>query len=146
MPDLVWSTVARDSWARPLAALDEVGLDEVVPVISLAKREEEIFRAGPRLSRCAWTATIPPASCCNGCATRPTGSPSASTGRRRSARTTDSLLDELPGVGEKRKPAILQHFGSPERFLQASARSSRRCPGLPGKVAREIYDYVHKTG
>jgi excinuclease ABC subunit C len=66
--------------------------------------------------------------------------------RRRSAQTTDSLLDGLPGVGGKRKSAILRHFGSPERFLQASREELEAVPGLPGKVAREVYDYVHKTG
>ena len=57
-----------------------------------------------------------------------------------------SLLDQLPGVGEKRKKAIVQHFGSPERFLQASREELEAVPGLPGKVAREIHAYVHKTG
>jgi excinuclease ABC subunit C len=49
-------------------------------------------------------------------------------------------------VGDKRKKAIVQHFGSPERFLDASREELEAVPGLPGKVAREIYAYVHKTG
>ena len=65
---------------------------------------------------------------------------------KRSASTTVSLLDQLPGVGEKRKRAIVQHFGSPERFLQASREELEAVPGLPGKVARDIHAYVHKTG
>jgi len=40
----------------------------------------------------------------------------------------------------------VQYFGSPERFLQASREELEAVPGLPGKVAREIYAYVHKTG
>ena len=55
-------------------------------------------------------------------------------------------LNKLPGVGPKRKKAIVQHFGSPERFLEASREELEAVPGLPGKVAREIYAYVHKTG
>ena len=65
---------------------------------------------------------------------------------KRAASTTLSLLDQLPGVGEKRKKAIVQHFGSPERFLQASREELEAVPGLPGKVARDIHAYVHKTG
>ena len=65
---------------------------------------------------------------------------------RRMARTTQSLLDQLPGIGEKRKKAIIKHFGSPERFLEASREEVEAVPGLPGKVAREVYAYVHKTG
>ena len=65
---------------------------------------------------------------------------------RRMAKTTLSLLDQLPGIGDKRKKAIINHFGSPERFLEASREELEAVPGLPGKVAREVYAYVHKTG
>jgi len=40
----------------------------------------------------------------------------------------------------------VQHFGSPERFLDATREELEAVPGLPGKVAREIYAHVHKTG
>jgi excinuclease ABC subunit C len=63
---------------------------------------------------------------------------------RRDRAMTRSILDELPGVGPTRKRLLLQHFGSPERFLQASREELEAVPGLPGKVAREIHDYVHK--
>ena len=65
---------------------------------------------------------------------------------RRGARTTASIFDGLPGVGEKRKRALVQHFGSPDRFLQASRDEIEAVPGMPGKVAREVYAFVHKTG
>jgi excinuclease ABC subunit C len=55
-------------------------------------------------------------------------------------------LNQLPGVGEKRKQAILRHFGSPARFLEATMEELEGVPGLPGRVAREVYAYVHKTG
>jgi excinuclease ABC subunit C len=58
---------------------------------------------------------------------------------------TRSVLDELPGVGPARKRLLLNHFGSPERFLTASREELTAVPGLPGKVARDIYDYVHKV-
>ena len=41
---------------------------------------------------------------------------------RRDRAMTRSILDDLPGVGPARKRSILQHFGSPERFLRASRR------------------------
>src|SRR5919198_2609180 len=63
---------------------------------------------------------------------------------RRDKAMTRSILDELPSVGPTRKRLLLQHFGSPERFLQASREELEAVPGLPGKVAREIHDYVHK--
>ena len=57
---------------------------------------------------------------------------------------TRSILDDLPGVGPARKRLILQHFGSPERFLEAS-RDDEAVPGLPGKVARDVHAYVNKV-
>ncbi|MBC7294711.1 MAG: hypothetical protein H5T84_11565, partial [Thermoleophilia bacterium] len=42
--------------------------------------------------------------------------------------------------------AIIQHFGSPERFLNATLEELESVPGLPGKVAREVHAYVHKMG
>jgi excinuclease ABC subunit C len=65
---------------------------------------------------------------------------------RRDRAMTRSILDDLPGVGPARKRAILQHFGSPERFLRAGREELEAVPGLPGKVAREIHAYVHKAG
>jgi excinuclease ABC subunit C len=63
---------------------------------------------------------------------------------RRDRAMTRSILDDLPGVGPTRKRVLLQHFGSPERFLQASREELEAVPGLPGKVARDIHEYVHK--
>ncbi|MFL5866968.1 MAG: helix-hairpin-helix domain-containing protein, partial [Thermoleophilaceae bacterium] len=64
---------------------------------------------------------------------------------RRDKEMTRSVLDDLPGVGPARKRLILQHFGSPERFLEASREELEAVPGLPGKVARDIHAYVNKV-
>jgi excinuclease ABC subunit C len=64
---------------------------------------------------------------------------------RRDRSMTRSVLDELPGVGPARKRQILKHFGSPERFLEASRDELESVPGLPGKVARDIHEYVNKV-
>jgi excinuclease ABC subunit C len=57
-----------------------------------------------------------------------------------------SILDELPGVGPARKRSLLRHFGSPERFLKATREELEAVPGLPGKVARQIHEQLHRTG
>jgi len=64
---------------------------------------------------------------------------------RRDKDMTTSILDELPGVGPARKRALLQHFGSPEAFLAASREELESVPGLPGKTARELYTFLHRT-
>jgi excinuclease ABC subunit C len=65
---------------------------------------------------------------------------------RRDRAMTGSVLDELKGVGPVRKRALLQHFGSPERFIAASREELEMVPGLPGKVAREIHEQLNRTG
>jgi excinuclease ABC subunit C len=65
---------------------------------------------------------------------------------RRDRAMTASLLDELPGVGPVRKRALLAHFGSPDAILTASREELEAVPGLPGKLAREMYRELHKTG
>jgi excinuclease ABC subunit C len=65
---------------------------------------------------------------------------------RRDQAMTGSVLDELKGVGPARKRAFLRHFGSPERFLAASREELEAVPGVPGKLAREIHEQLHRTG
>ncbi len=65
---------------------------------------------------------------------------------RRDRAMTASILDELPGVGPARKRALLNHFGSPDAILMASREELEAVPGIPGKLAREMYRELHKTG
>jgi excinuclease ABC subunit C len=65
---------------------------------------------------------------------------------RRDRAMTGSVFDELRGVGPVRKRALLQHFGSPDRFLAASREELEAVPGVPGKVAREIHEQLNRTG
>ncbi len=65
---------------------------------------------------------------------------------RRDKAMTGSLLDELRGVGPKRKRALLDHFGSPERLVAASREELEAVPGIPGKLARDIHRQLNKAG
>jgi len=65
---------------------------------------------------------------------------------RRDRAMTGSVLDELPGIGPARKRALLQHFGTPERFLAATREELEAVPGLPGKVGREIHEQLNRIG
>jgi excinuclease ABC subunit C len=65
---------------------------------------------------------------------------------RRDRAMTGSVLDELKGIGPARKRALLQHFGSPERFLAASREELESVPGVPGKVGREIHEQLNRIG
>ena len=65
--------------------------------------------------------------------------------QRRDAAMTTSILDDLPGIGAARKRTLLNHFGSPEAILAASREQLESVPGLPGKTARELYAFLHRT-
>jgi excinuclease ABC subunit C len=65
---------------------------------------------------------------------------------RRDRAMTTSILDDLPGIGPARKRTLLNHFGSPEGVLAASREELEAAPGLPGKTARDIWSYLHRTG
>jgi excinuclease ABC subunit C len=65
-------------------------------------------------------------------------------GRRDRGMLSGSVLDELSGIGPARKRALLQHFGSPERFLAATREEMEAVPGLPGKVGREIHEQLNR--
>ena len=66
--------------------------------------------------------------------------------QRRDARARESIFDELPGVGPARRRALIRHFGSAERFLDATQEELEGVPGIPAKTARAIYAQLHKAG
>ena len=126
VPNLVVIDGGKGQLSAALAAMRQFDLPRVA-VIALAKREEEVFlpdRADPivldrgspglqllqriRDEAHRVRARLPPAA-------------AGSTAR-------ESILDALPGVGPARRRALLRHFGSPERLLAASPRSSRVSP------------------
>ena len=57
---------------------------------------------------------------------------------------TKSSLDEIPGVGEKRKKALLSHFKNIEDIKKASVEELSMVEGLNKSVAENIYDYFRK--
>jgi excinuclease ABC subunit C len=66
--------------------------------------------------------------------------------QRRDSKARESIFDTIPGVGPARRRALLQHFGSAERFLAATQEELEGVPGIPQKTARSIYAQLHKAG
>lgn len=62
----------------------------------------------------------------------------------RSKRAQASVLDGIQGVGEKRKQALVQHFGGLQALLSASQESIQNVPGISAKLAAEIYNKLHE--
>jgi excinuclease ABC subunit C len=142
-PGLVVIDGGKGQLGAALRGMAAAGIDDV-PIVSLAKRHEDVYVPGR---------------------SDPVILPEGSAGLRvlqairdeahrfalkhhrgrRDKGMTGSILDALPGIGPSRRAAILRHFGSPERFLQASIDELAGVPGLPPKVARDVYDRLHKT-
>ncbi len=57
-----------------------------------------------------------------------------------------SPLDRVPGIGAKRKKALLLHFGSARGVVEAGLKDLEQVPGVSQKVARHLYDHFHEQG
>ena len=57
-----------------------------------------------------------------------------------------SVLDDIPGVGEKRKLALYKEFGSIAAIREATEEELCRVPGIGQARAKEIYDSIHSGG
>ncbi len=55
-----------------------------------------------------------------------------------------SVLDEVPGIGAKRKKALLLHFGAAKAVARAGLADLEAVEGISKAVARKIYDHFHK--
>src|SRR5205085_1665648 len=51
---------------------------------------------------------------------------------------SESILDEFPSIGERRKAALLKKFGSVQRIRAASVEQISAVPGFGGKAAAEL--------
>ena len=56
-----------------------------------------------------------------------------------------SALDRVPGVGARRKKALLGHFGSVRAIETAGLLDLERVPGISKAVARAVYDAFHEA-
>jgi len=57
---------------------------------------------------------------------------------------TDSLFDHLPGVGVRRRLALIRHFGSAERLKGAGLADLRQVSGVGKDLAEKIYNALHE--
>ncbi len=64
---------------------------------------------------------------------------------RRAQEITRSPLDNIPGVGAKRKKALLHHFGSAEAVSRAGVKDLQQVDGISAATAEAIYNYFHES-
>jgi excinuclease ABC subunit C len=64
--------------------------------------------------------------------------------KRRSKRTLNSELEEIPGIGEQSKFILLKELGSVDRVREADIDSLTKIKGIGVKTAQTIYNHFHK--
>ena len=62
---------------------------------------------------------------------------------KRAKQLTASVLDEIEGIGPKRKKQLLQHFGSVHSIMDADLKALQHVPGLGKNAAEKIYAHFH---
>ena len=140
LPDLILIDGGKGQLHAACAELAKLGLTRV-PVVGLAKEFEEIYRP---------------------CETKPLrlGQDSAAlkllqrvrdeshrfantyNAQLRLKKISESLLDEFPGIGERRKAALLKKFGSVHRLRLASVEEIAKVPGFGGKAAADLKSFL----
>ena len=127
MPDLVIIDGGKGQVSAAKEVLDELGLHDL-PLAGLAKEREELFLPG-RADPIVLPATSPALTSSSACATRRTGSRSPTTATCGRSAPIRSAFDDLPGVGPKRKRALLRVFGSTKRVREAPVEQIAAVPG-----------------
>ena len=136
LPDLVVIDGGRGQLGAAVDALKDVGLEDL-PVIALAKRQEEIYvrgRSEPvRLSRRSPALRMLQQA-------RDEAHRFALTfqRKRRSARTITSELLRIPGIGEKKRRSLLEAFGSLQGVRDATPEAIAAVPGFSLASARKL--------
>ena len=137
-PDLIILDGGKPQLSAAIAQLEEMGAG-YIPICGLAKRDEELF--------VPWQDSGP--------VVLPSGSPSLYLVKRvrdeahrfaitfhrelRGKGMTTSILDEVMGLGPKRKKALLRSFGSFAALRKASLRQIKDSRTVPDQVAEDVY-------
>jgi len=143
-PNLVVVDGGKGQLAAALAAMEELDLPRVA-VIALAKREEEVFVPGLSLP-IGLERSSPALQLLQRIRDEAHRVALRYHRQRRGAKSMTTIFESLPGIGPVRRRALLRHFGSVERFLEASQEELEGVPGLPQKTARALYAQLHKAG
>ena len=138
LPDLVVIDGGKGQLGAARAALERLGLTEL-PLIALAKREEEIFVPGRsesvRLSRRSPALRLLQQA-------RDEAHRFAVTfqRKRRSMRTVTSELLKVPGIGPVKRRQLLQAFGSVQGIRDAGESEVAKLPGFTADSARKLLE------
>jgi len=64
---------------------------------------------------------------------------------RRDKQQTHSVLEDIPGIGAKRRKSLLTHMGGWQQIAKATVEQLAAVPGISLAKAKMIYNYLHDT-
>jgi excinuclease ABC subunit C len=136
LPDLILIDGGKGQLGAARAELEKLGLSHV-PTIGLAKEFEEIYRPGEKapLRLSHESGALKLLQRVRDESHRFANSYNA---QLRLRKISESLLDEFPNIGDRRKAALLRKFGSVQRMRLASVEQIAAVPGFGGKAAAEL--------
>ncbi len=139
LPDLIIIDGGKGQLSAAMEVLQELHID--IPTVGLAKENEEIFTPGspdpiilPRSSQGLYLVQR----------IRDEAHRFGITYHRklRSDRTFKSVLDDIPGIGPKRKKALMKHFGSIRAISAASIDDLAALDGMTHDAAQKVKEYI----
>jgi excinuclease ABC subunit C len=140
LPDLILIDGGKGQLGMACAELAKLGLGKI-PVIGLAKEFEEIYLPGKSqplrlgLNHPAVKLLQRIRDECHRVA-------NSYNAQLRLKKISESVLDEFPGIGERRKAALLKKFGSVRRLQLATLEQIAAVPGFGGKAAAELKRFL----
>ncbi|HBU03732.1 MAG TPA: excinuclease ABC subunit C [Acidimicrobiaceae bacterium] len=144
-PQLLVVDGGKGQLTSAVRVLDELGLREEIPVISLAKQFEEVFVPGqsesirlPRQSEALFMLQR----------IRDESHRFAITYHRqlRDKRMTKSALDGIPGLGPTRKKRLAKELGGVNAVKRADLETLKELSWLPDEVAENVFRALHRPG
>jgi excinuclease ABC subunit C len=140
LPQLILIDGGKGQLGAACEELAQLGLEQI-PIIGLAKEFEEIYRPGEseplRLSHDSGALKLLQR-------VRDESHRFANTynAALRLRKISESILDEFPSIGERRKAALLNKFGSVQRIRLATVEQIAEVPGFGGKAAAELKAFL----
>ena len=144
-PQLLVVDGGKGQLTSAIRVLDELGLRDEIPVISLAKQFEEVFIPGqsesiklPRQSEALFMLQR----------IRDESHRFAITFHRqlRDKRMTRSALDGIPGLGPTRKKRLTKELGGVNAVKRADLETLKNLSWLPDEVAENVFQALHRPG
>jgi excinuclease ABC subunit C len=140
LPDLILIDGGKGQLNAACDELQKLGLSHI-PVIGLAKEFEEIYRPGEKEPL-----RLPPESGALKLLQRVRDEShrfaNTYNAQLRLKRISESILDEFPNIGERRKAALLKKFGSVQRLRLATLEQISEVSGFGGKAAAELKAFL----